>query len=205
MRIFVYFEQCVFFEMHFRAYFDSYELERKRIISKLNHLTIAQKSWFRLLVVWFAFLFFVLHSTIMWMYWTDQVELLIVLLTAVLEYSVFSFCIVSIMVSRNTYFSGCAYLNKIEKLRLRTLARKIRYWNIAFFFDLLFYLYVIWDGSFNTVDMIPYVSGSDAKSKLNLFRSSILYCLGYKRCLRRLYTLLWRLQSRLFLHLRIDQ
>ena len=36
MRIFVYFEQCVFFEMHFRAYFDSYELERKRIVSRIS-------------------------------------------------------------------------------------------------------------------------------------------------------------------------
>ncbi len=98
----------------------------------------------------------------------DQVELIIVLLVAVLEYSAYVFILVQIVVTRKTYFSGCTYLNKTEKLRLKALGWKIRYWSIAFLVDFLCHAYVLWGRNFNTVDLIRYVSGKEIRSTITV-------------------------------------
>jgi uncharacterized membrane protein YfcA len=104
------------------------------------------------------------------LYWYDMVEFFSIVITSVGIYLGMMFIFGLQYILKKRAFSGCTFLSKAAKEHLKILSRKITLWNICYFFDFAFSIYLIQDLDFRTVDLQKYIQGGNLASRINLNR-----------------------------------
>lgn len=99
------------------------------------------------------------------LYWYDYVEFFAIVVTSVGIYLGLMFMFGLQYIIKKRAFSGCTYVSRDAKENLKTLSKKITLWNICYFFDFAFSIYLIQDLDFNTVDLQKYIQGSNLASR----------------------------------------
>ena len=156
--VFLYFQHLIYFEMHYRAYFDKYELQRQ--------IPFTKKPVAQILLAVFGLMLGAGYLTVVYLYYYRYVQLLVLLFASIGIYFIFTFVFVMVRVVKNSQFTGCTFLNNQAKERIAIFRRRIRLWNIGFFLDFVMYLLMVADTDFHTEDLIRYLQGDGFLCKL---------------------------------------
>lgn len=99
------------------------------------------------------------------LYWYDVVEFFAIVVTSIGIYLGLMFIFGLQYIIKKRTFSGCTFISKTAQENLSILSRKITLWNICYFFDFVFSVYLIQDLDFKTVDLQKYIQGTNLASR----------------------------------------
>lgn len=159
---FLFFQYVILFEFNYRVYFDKYQLLTIRLVSTL--LSPAKHAANRVLAGLLVLLPACFHGLVLYYYYTDTLEMIFVFLTSIAEYLMYTFLFVLMYVMKKTVFSGCTFISKDISEKHALLSRKLILWDIVFFIDAAFYLILIGNNLYQSVDLSKYITGTSIKS-----------------------------------------
>ena len=145
-------------DISYRAFFHEVDLRRMRfrgtlcvVSSVISFLTLAVLA---------------VYTMATYYYWQDAIELIEIALVSMLAILAYFFMILFGLAWRKRIFSGCTYLNREIKLKVRSVRKKIVGAHMCLIFDFIFCLFLLYDYDFRTVDLTKYISGSGFTSTI---------------------------------------
>ena len=99
-------------------------------------------------------------------YWYDAVELLAVCVVAVSQFLLSSFLFCMLQAGKKRVFSGCSFLSKAARARVRSFSKRLALWHLCFLADFVGCLCLIYEEDFKSMDLYKYMAGSGLPSSL---------------------------------------
>lgn len=143
-------------EVNYRSFFHYVDLMRMGVSWNLGLL--------RIVAIALAAIVIAVYVLAIYSYWQDGIELIELMLVNMVAVLGYFFVIVVFLAWRKRAFSGCTYLTKESRERVKAFRRKIYGVHMGLVAYFIIPLVMIWYGNFKTLDLTVYITGTTIAS-----------------------------------------